>query len=71
VREELDAAALDRIVASTPLGRDTTTGEVAEWVALLAAGGADSLSGSMLELDGGASLRGAAGQLAGPAGPAG
>ena len=63
VRDELDAAALERVLAATPLGRDTTVAEVAEWVAALAAGIAPGASGSLIELDGGAGLRGAAGML--------
>src|SRR5437588_8699375 len=60
VGEELPAPVLERIVASTPLGRDTTTAEVAEWVAALGAGVADAVSGALIELDGGSGLVGAA-----------
>ena len=63
VREELDAAALERVLAATPLGRDTAVAEVAEWVAALAAGATGIASGALIELDGGAGLRGAAGAL--------
>jgi citronellol/citronellal dehydrogenase len=60
VGEELPASVLERIVASTPLGRDTTTAEVAEWVAALGAGVADAVSGALIELDGGSGLVSAA-----------
>jgi citronellol/citronellal dehydrogenase len=63
VREELTPEALARALAATPLGRDTTLPEVAEWVAALAAG-VGPARGALLELDGGAGLRGAAGLLA-------
>jgi citronellol/citronellal dehydrogenase len=63
VREELDEAALLRVLERTPLGSDTPVEAVAEWVAALAAGIAPAASGSLLELDGGAGLRGAVGAL--------
>jgi citronellol/citronellal dehydrogenase len=61
VREELTPEALEQTLAATPLGRDTTLPEVAEWVAALATGTTGLASGSHIELDGGAGLRGAAG----------
>lgn len=60
VGEELPASVLARIVESTPLGRDTTPAEVAEWVAALGAGVADAVSGALIELDGGSGLVSAA-----------
>jgi citronellol/citronellal dehydrogenase len=65
VRDELTASALAGVLARTPLGRDTSTDEVAEWVAALAAGIAPAASGTLIELDGGSGLRGAAGALVG------
>ena len=44
---------LDRIAATTPI---VTPGEVAEWVAALAAGIAPRASGTVIELDGGTGL---------------
>jgi len=64
VRGELPPETLARVLAATPLGRDTMVGEVAEWVAALAAGIAPGASGALIELDGGAGLRGAAAELA-------
>jgi citronellol/citronellal dehydrogenase len=64
VREELTPEALARTLKATPLGRDTTLAEVAEWVAAMAAGVTGLASGSHVELDGGAGLRGAAGLVA-------
>ena len=69
VGEELPAAALDAVVAGTPLGRDTGVEEVAEWVAALGTGAADGLSGTLIELDGGSGLAGAASALAGVSTP--
>ncbi|TDV57533.1 citronellol/citronellal dehydrogenase [Actinophytocola oryzae] len=66
VGEELPAEALDRIVEATPLGRDTSLAEVAEWVAALGSGVADAVSGAMIELDGGSGLVGAASLTTGP-----
>lgn len=63
VREELEPEALARTLAATPLGRDTTLPEIAEWVAALACGAAGGSGGALIELDGGAGLRGAAGLL--------
>ncbi|KAA9157641.1 SDR family oxidoreductase [Amycolatopsis acidicola] len=60
VGEELPPEQLARIVAKTPLGRDTSTAEVAEWVAALGTGIADAVSGSLIELDGGSGLVAAA-----------
>jgi citronellol/citronellal dehydrogenase len=60
VGDELPPAALAAVVAATPLGRDTGVEEVAEWVAALAAGAGDLVSGALLELDGGSGLAGAA-----------
>lgn len=58
--DELPAGDLARIVARTPLGRDTTPGEVAEWVAALGSGAADAVSGALIEVDGGSGLVAAA-----------
>jgi len=69
VGEELPGSTLDDVLAATPLGRDTGPDEVAEWVAALGAGLADGLSGSLLELDGGSGLAGAASALAGVSTP--
>ncbi|MEU8639428.1 SDR family oxidoreductase [Amycolatopsis sp. NPDC048633] len=60
VGEELPAEQLAKIVAKTPLGRDTSTAEVAEWVAALGSGVADAVSGALVELDGGSGLVAAA-----------
>lgn len=60
VGDELPADVLARIVATTPLGRDTTLAEVAEWVAALGSGVADAVSGALIELDGGSGLVSAA-----------
>jgi NAD(P)-dependent dehydrogenase (short-subunit alcohol dehydrogenase family) len=60
VGEELPPEALAHVVATTPLGRDTTLAEVAEWVAALGSGVADAVSGSLIELDGGSGLVSAA-----------
>jgi citronellol/citronellal dehydrogenase len=60
VGDELPAEALAEIVATTPLGRDTTLAEVAEWVAALGSGVADAVSGALIEVDGGSGLVGAA-----------
>lgn len=60
VGEELPAEVLARIVETTPLGRDTTLAEVAEWVAALGSGMADAVSGTLFELDGGSGLVSAA-----------
>jgi citronellol/citronellal dehydrogenase len=63
VRDELTESALAAVLERTPLGRDTSVDEVAEWVAALAAGIAPAASGSLIELDGGAGLLGAVGAL--------
>ena len=63
MRDELTQEALDQVLAGTPLGRDTTVEEVAEWVAALACGIAPGSSGSLIELDGGAGLHGVPGAL--------
>uniref|UniRef100_UPI0036F4867A SDR family oxidoreductase n=1 Tax=Amycolatopsis bartoniae TaxID=941986 RepID=UPI0036F4867A len=60
VAGEMPAEALARVVARTPLGRDTTTAEVAEWVAALGSGIADAVSGASIEIDGGSGLVAAA-----------
>jgi citronellol/citronellal dehydrogenase len=60
VGEELPADVLARIVETTPLGRDTTLAEVAEWVAALGSGVGDAVSGALIELDGGSGLVSAA-----------
>jgi citronellol/citronellal dehydrogenase len=60
VGDELPADVLARIVATTPLGRDTSLAEVAEWVAALGSGVADAVSGALIELDGGSGLVSAA-----------
>ena len=60
VGEELPPDVLAGIVASTPLGRDTSLAEVAEWVAALGSGIADAVSGALIELDGGSGLVSAA-----------
>lgn len=57
---ELAADVLARIVRATPLGRDTTLPEVAEWVAALCCGVADAVSGALIEVDGGSGLVSAA-----------
>jgi citronellol/citronellal dehydrogenase len=69
VGDELPADALAAVVEATPLGRDTSVAEVAEWVAALGSGAADALSGTLLELDGGSGLAGAASALAGVSTP--
>jgi citronellol/citronellal dehydrogenase len=70
VREELAPATLERTLADTPLRRDTTVAEVAEWVAALAADVARLGPGVVLELDGGAGIHGV-GALTANAGAAG
>ncbi|MBB4910905.1 SDR family NAD(P)-dependent oxidoreductase [Actinophytocola algeriensis] len=60
VGDELPPEVLARIVATTPLGRDTSLAEVAEWVAALGSGVADAVSGALIELDGGSGLVSAA-----------
>lgn len=60
VGDELPAEVLARIVETTPLGRDTTLAEVAEWVAALGSGVADAVSGTLFEVDGGSGLVSAA-----------
>lgn len=60
VGAEMPAERLAKIVQKTPLGRDTSTAEVAEWVAALGSGVADAFSGSLIELDGGSGLVAAA-----------
>lgn len=57
---ELPADVLAHIVATTPLGRDTTLPEVAEWVAALSCGVGDAVSGALIEVDGGSGLVSAA-----------
>ena len=56
VGDELSPEVLARIVETTPLGRDTSLAEVAEWVAALGSGVADAVSGALIELDGGSGL---------------
>ncbi|MFG1924727.1 SDR family NAD(P)-dependent oxidoreductase [Cryptosporangium sp. NPDC048952] len=63
VAGELPAATLQRVVDSTPFGRDTSLHEVAEWVAALGTGIADAVSGSFIEIDGGAGLVDAASRM--------
>ena len=67
VGDELPPDVLKHIVRTTPLGRDTSLVEVAEWVAALGAGVADSVSGALIELDGGSGLVSAASLTGGPA----
>jgi citronellol/citronellal dehydrogenase len=67
VGEELPPDVLERIVQTTPLGRDTSLAEVAEWVAALGSGVADAVSGALIELDGGSGLVSAASLTGGPA----
>jgi citronellol/citronellal dehydrogenase len=66
VGEELPPDVLERIVQTTPLGRDTSLPEVAEWVAALGSGIADAVSGALIELDGGSGLVSAASLTGGP-----
>jgi citronellol/citronellal dehydrogenase len=66
VGDELPAEMLARIVETTPLGRDTSLAEVAEWVAALGSGIADAVSGALIELDGGSGLVSAASLTEGP-----
>jgi citronellol/citronellal dehydrogenase len=60
VGDELPPDVLAHIVEITPLGRDTTLAEVAEWVAAMGSGVGDAVSGSLIELDGGSGLVSAA-----------
>ncbi|WP_210716613.1 SDR family NAD(P)-dependent oxidoreductase [Amycolatopsis acididurans] len=60
VGEELPPEELAGIVERTPLGRDTSLDEVAEWVAALGCGIADAVSGALIEVDGGSGLVAAA-----------
>lgn len=64
VADELPVEALDAGVRASLLGRDTALHEVAEWVAALGSGVFDPVSGSAVELDGGAGLVDAAAHLA-------
>ena len=56
MREELPDDVRTRLLARIPLGRDTSTAEVAEWVAALGSGVADPVSGALIEVDGGCGL---------------
>lgn len=61
VRGEMSPEALRETLKNTPLRTDTATGEIAEWVAALAAGVGPLPSGTVLQLDGGAGIHGVAG----------
>lgn len=63
VADEVAGDTLDRAVARTPLSRDTSLDEVAEWVAALGSGTLDVFSGTLFEIDGGAGLVDAASGL--------
>jgi citronellol/citronellal dehydrogenase len=67
VGDELPADVLAHVVETTPLGRDTTLPEVAEWVAALGSGVADAVSGALIEVDGGSGLVAAASLTGGEA----
>jgi citronellol/citronellal dehydrogenase len=56
VGEELSGSVLGAAIAASLLRRDTSVAEVAEWVAALGSGMFDALSGSVIEIDGGAAL---------------
>jgi citronellol/citronellal dehydrogenase len=61
VRGEMSPEALQETLRSTPLRVDTSTWEIAEWVAALAAGVGPLPSGTVLQLDGGAGIHGVEG----------
>jgi citronellol/citronellal dehydrogenase len=63
VAGEVAGDVLDRAVARTLLGRDTSLEEVAEWVAALGSGALDVFSGTLFEIDGGSGLVDAASGL--------
>lgn len=63
VGDEVAGSALTAAVEASLLGRDTDVTEVAEWVAALGNGVFDPVSGTMIELDGGAGLTDAPGAL--------
>jgi citronellol/citronellal dehydrogenase len=60
VADEVAGDVLDRAVAHSLLGRDTSLAEVAEWVAALGSGVLDVFSGTLFEIDGGSGLADAA-----------
>jgi citronellol/citronellal dehydrogenase len=61
VRGEMSPEALQETLRNTPLRVDTSTEEIAEWVAALAAGICPLPSGTVLQLDGGAGIHGVEG----------
>jgi len=63
VAGEVAGDVLDRAVARSLLGRDTSLAEVAEWVAALGSGALDVFSGTHFEIDGGSGLVDAAAGL--------
>lgn len=63
VGEEVVGSALTAAVDASLLGRDTGVAEVAEWVVAMGSGVFDEVSGTMIELDGGAGLTDAPGAL--------
>jgi citronellol/citronellal dehydrogenase len=66
VADEVAGDVLDRAVARSLLGRDTSLAEVAEWVAALGSGVLDVFSGTLFEIDGGSGLVDAASCLLAP-----
>jgi citronellol/citronellal dehydrogenase len=64
VRGEMSPEALQESLRNTPLRADTGIGEIAEWVAALAAGVGPIPSGTVLQLDGGAGIHGVEGLTA-------
>jgi citronellol/citronellal dehydrogenase len=63
VADEVAGDVLERAVARSLLGRDTSLAEVAEWVAALGSGALDVFSGTLFEIDGGSGLVDAASSL--------
>jgi citronellol/citronellal dehydrogenase len=61
VRGEMSPEALQETLRNTPLRVDTSTWEIAEWVAALATGVGPLPSGTVLQLDGGAGIHGVEG----------
>jgi citronellol/citronellal dehydrogenase len=65
VGEELAGSVLGAAIEAGLLRRDTSVAEVAEWIAALGSGLFDAASGSVVEIDGGASLTDATSVLLG------
>jgi citronellol/citronellal dehydrogenase len=68
VGEELAGSVLGAAIEASLLRRDTSVAEVAEWVAALGSGLFDAVSGTVIEIDGGATLTDAPSVLLAPDG---